>query len=240
MLYNRPYTLIGVTKTAVYLLYVALATIGFAIGYFVPQFAKWALSLPWIPFEGPLRLVTSFQGSPAAFIIAFLGASAGIWFAYSVIAMLLSVKITDDTVELTKGKKVQTIDSNDIALVFIDQKQLVLLGTAGYELVREEIDEKPQNVEKAFRQHHYEWSADGDPFKDQFRRWIPDAPDLSPGAHAILKARHQALKDEETDDVEEFRLELAQLGIVVRDEGTRQYWRKAQTNPPNIQHREGS
>lgn len=239
-MYNRPYTLIGITKTTVYLLYVALAIIGFAIGYFIPQFAKWALSLPWIPFEGPLRLVTSFQGPPAAFIIALLGASAGIWFAYSVIAMLLSVKITDDTVELTKGKKVQTIDSNDIALVFIDQKQLVLLGTAGYELVREEIDEKPENIEKAFRQHDYEWSADGDPFKGQFRRWIPDAPDLSPGVHAILKARHQALKDEETDDVEEFRLELAQLGIVVRDEGTRQYWRKAGTYPPNLQHREGS
>lgn len=79
----------------------------------------------------------------------------------------------------------------------MDHKRLVLLGTAGYELVREEIDEKPVNVEKAFRQHHYEWATDGDPFKDQFRRWIPDAPDLSQGAHALLKARHKALQDEE-------------------------------------------
>lgn len=133
----------------------------------------------------------------------------------------------------------QTIHSDDIALVFMDHKRLVLLGTAGYELVREEIDEKPVNVEKAFRQHHYEWAADGDPFKDQYRRWIPDAPDLSQGAHALLKARHKALQDEEKDDIEEFRLELAQLGIVVRDEGTRQYWRKAETYPPKIQHGEG-
>lgn len=101
----------------------------------------------------------------------------------------------------------QTIRSDDIALVFIDHKRLVLLGTAGYELAREEIDEKPEKVENAFRKHNYEWAADGDPFKDQFRRWIPDAPELSPGAHALLKARHKALKDEETDDVEEFRLE---------------------------------
>lgn len=107
-------------------------------------------------------------------------------------------------------------------------------------MAREEIDEKPEKVENAFRKHNYEWAADGDPFKDQFRRWIPDAPELSPGAHALLKARHKALKDEETDDVEEFRLELAQLGIVVRDEDTRQYWRKAETYPPNIQHRDGS
>lgn len=235
----QSHTFVGVTKTAVYFLYAALAIIGFAIGYFIPQFAKWTLSLPWIPFEGPLRLVSSFQGSPAAFITALLGVSAGIWFAHSVIAMLLSVKITNDTVELIKGKKVQTIRSGDIALVFMDYKRLVLLGTAGYELVREEIDEKPVNVEKAFRQHHYEWAADGDPFKDQFRRWIPDAPDLSQGAHALLKARHKALEDEEKDDIEEFRLELAQLGIVVRHEDTRQYWRKAETYPPKIQHGEG-
>ncbi|QIW80736.1 DUF308 domain-containing protein [Bacillus tequilensis] len=240
MLHDQPHTTIGVTKTAVYFFYAILAIIGLTIGYFIPQFAKWALFLPWIPFEGLLRLVTSFHGSPAAFITALLGMSAGLWFAHTVMAMLLSVKITDDTVELIKGKNVQTIRSADIALVFIDHKRLVLLGTAGYELVREEIDEKPGKVEKAFRQHHYEWAADGDPFKDQFRRWIPDAPDLSPGAHALLKARHKALKGEETDDVEEFRLELAQLGIVVRDEGTRQYWRKAATYQPNIQHREGS
>ncbi|MDX6155228.1 DUF308 domain-containing protein [Bacillus subtilis] len=239
MLQNQSHTLIGVTKTAVFFLYAALAIIGFAIGYFIPQIAKWALSLPWIPLEGPLRLITSFQGSTASFITALLGMCAGIWFAHSVIAMLLSVKITDHTVEFIKGKKVQTIHSDDIALVFIDHKRLVLLGTAGYELVREEIDEKPVNVEKAFRQHHYEWATDGDPFKDQFRRWIPDAPDLSQGAHALLKARHKALQDEEKDDIEEFRLELAQLGIVVRDEGTRQYWRKAETYPPKIQLGEG-
>ncbi|MDO3661372.1 DUF308 domain-containing protein [Bacillus sp. C28GYM-DRY-1] len=240
MLKDQSHTLIGVTKTAAYFLYAALGIIGLTIVYFIPQIAKWALSLPWIPFEGPLRLITSFQGSSAAFITALLVMCAGIWFAHSVIAMLLSVKITDDTVELIKGKKVQTIRSDDIALVFIDHKRLVLLGTAGYELVREEIDEKPVKVEKVFRKHNYKWAADGDPLKDQFRRWIPDAPDLSPGAHALLKARHNALKDEETDDVEEFRLELAQLGIVVRDEGTRQYWRKAQTYPPNIQHSEGT
>lgn len=115
---NQSYTLIGVTKTAIFLLYAAFAMIGLTIGYFIPQIAKWALSLPWIPFEGPLRLITSFQGSTAAFITALLGMTAGIWFAHSVSAMLLSVKITDHTVEFMKGKKVQTIHSGDIALVF--------------------------------------------------------------------------------------------------------------------------
>ncbi len=237
---NQSHTLIGVTKTAVFFLYAALAIIGFAIGYFIPQIAKWALSLPWIPLEGPLRLITFFSRVLQLHLsLLFSVCVRGFGSLILLLQCCCLSKLTDHTVEFIKGKKVQTIHSDDIALVFMDHKRLVLLGTAGYELVREEIDEKPVNVEKAFRQHHYEWATDGDPFKDQFRRWIPDAPDLSQGAHALLKARHKALQDEEKDDIEEFRLELAQLGIVVRDEGTRQYWRKAETYPPKIQLGEG-
>lgn len=146
---------------------------------FFHQLAKWALSLPWIPLEGPLRLVASFHGSPVKFITALLGLIAGIWFAHSIMKLLLTVHITDDSVELMKGKHVQTINSGDIALVFIDHKRLVLLGTDGYELAREEIDEKPKIIEQAFKKHHYVWSAEGDPFKDKFRRWVPESPDLS-------------------------------------------------------------
>lgn len=229
---DQTQTIIGIKKTAKCLLYVTLAIIGLLIGYFFHQLAKWALSLPWIPLEGPLRLVASFHGSPVKFITALLGLIAGIWFAHSIIKLLLTVHITDDSVELLKGKHVQTINSEDIALVFIDHKRLVLLGTDGYELAREEIDEKPKIIEQAFKKHYYIWSAEGDPFKDKFRRWVPESPDLSPSAHAILKARQKALKKEETDDIEDFRLELAKIGIVVREEGTRQYWREAETYPP--------
>lgn len=47
-----------------------------------------------------------------------------------------------------------------------------------------------------------------------------------------MKARQKALKEEETDDIEDFRLELAKIGIVVREEGTRQYWRETESYPP--------
>lgn len=188
---DQTQTIIGITKTAKCLLYGTLAIIGLLIGYFFHQLAKWALSLPWIPLEGPLRLVTSFHGSPVKFITALLGLIAGIWFAHSIMKLLLTVQITNDSVALMKGKHVQTINSEDIALVFIDHKRLVLLGTDGYELAREEIDEKPKIIEQAFKKHHYLWSAEGDPFKDKFRRWVPESPALSPSAHAILKARQK-------------------------------------------------
>jgi len=78
----------------------------------------------------------------------------------------------------------------------------------------------------AFRKHGYPWSDDGDPHRDQYRRWVPDMPDLPASANALLKARELALQKKDKTDAEDLRKELARLGYVVREEGTRQYWRK--------------
>jgi hypothetical protein len=44
-----------------------------------------------------------------------------------------------------------------------------------------------------------------------------------------LKTRAQALNNTETaEDARELREELARLGVVVRDENKRQYWRMTQ------------
>jgi cysteinyl-tRNA synthetase len=55
-------------------------------------------------------------------------------------------------------------------------------------------------------------------------------PELSPSAHALLKAREKALQDKNEKDIAELRDELAKLGYIVRDEGKRQFWRPVE--PP--------
>jgi hypothetical protein len=60
----------------------------------------------------------------------------------------------------------------------------------------------------------------------EYRRWVPDTPDLPIGADALLKARQRALDSDQGGDVAELRDELARLGVVVRDEAKRQYWRR--------------
>jgi cysteinyl-tRNA synthetase len=82
---------------------------------------------------------------------------------------------------------------------------------------------------QGFRKHDYPWLTEGDPHKDKYQRWVPDMPDLSAAAHALLKAREKTLEEKNTVDIKELRSELAKLGIVVRDEETRQYWRWQQT-----------
>jgi hypothetical protein len=66
----------------------------------------------------------------------------------------------------------------------------------------------------------------GDPHKDEYRRWVEDLPDLPAGADAVLKARARALDRGDKEDAAQLRLELGKLGIVVRDEGKRQFWRR--------------
>ena len=49
------------------------------------------------------------------------------------------------------------------------------------------------------------------------------------GADALLVARQRVLEKGDRRDVAELRVELARLGVAVRDEGRRQYWRRTTT-----------
>ncbi|MFC0098495.1 hypothetical protein ACFFKH_13285 [Micromonospora marina] len=57
-------------------------------------------------------------------------------------------------------------------------------------------------------------------------------PGLPPGADALLRARQRALDGGHDAETRELHGELARLGVVVRDEGKRQYWRLAGGPPP--------
>jgi hypothetical protein len=70
------------------------------------------------------------------------------------------------------------------------------------------------------------WQADGDPHRDEYRRWVDDVPDLPVGANVLLRARARALDKGDGDEVAQLRADLARLGVVVRDESKRQRWRR--------------
>ena len=56
--------------------------------------------------------------------------------------------------------------------------------------------------------------------------WTPTTQGLPPGAGAVLSVRARAVKSGKAEDARELREELATLGVVVRDEGGKQYWRR--------------
>ncbi|MFB6367624.1 DUF308 domain-containing protein [Paenibacillus elgii] len=225
-------TVIGFPFIIRALIFVGCTILGIALGYFIPMIAQWASTLPWIPFQGPLKLISSFSGAWVTTVVtSLLGLLAGLWFAEEVIKDTLSVVVSGETIRLEKDGAGQELSFENISMVFLDGKQLVFLGHAGQELAREKYEWASERIVSALMAHGYAWSPDGDPYKGQYHRWVQDTPDLPPAVNALLKAREKALKNKEGREAKELRSEVAKRGVVVRDEEARQYWRMQATEP---------
>ncbi|MEV0675483.1 hypothetical protein AB0I60_03065 [Actinosynnema sp. NPDC050436] len=200
--------------------------LGAAAVYAVKLLAGLLLTLPWVPFEGPLRLVDSVPEPWGTVGAIALGAVAGLVLAVIGKHESLSVSVDRHEVVLDRGEDTTAVPAERVDAVFLDGKQLVLLGHRQEELAREQSDLRPVELAEAFRGQGFRW-LDADPHHDAFRRWVPGTPGLPIGADALLKARDRALrgKDKSMKDARELRAELARLGVVVRDRKERQYWR---------------
>ena len=214
------------------LVWIGLPLLGAGAGWLLKAITGWVVSLSWAPLQGPFRLVDEILtsvGEPwATFGSLAVGAVAGLVLAFIAQQETLTVAIAHDRVTTKRGESTRTFDRAAVGAVFLDGKELVILGRGRDELAREASDLGADGLRDAFLVHGYSWLADGDPFKEDYRLWVEDTPDLPPGANALLKARARALGqgDDGKRDALELRAELARLGVVVREEKKRQYWRR--------------
>lgn len=206
--------------------WVGFPLIGAAVVVLLKLIANWVLALPWAPFQGPFKLIAAIPEPWVTIGAVLVGAVGGLVVAGLARKEALSVTFNGDKIVLTRGEEPKEIDGSSVDAVFLDGKELVLLGKKTEELARETNDLAADSLAAAFRAHGYSW-LDGDPTKDQFRRWVPETPDLDTAANALLRARAEAITKSSKDDARDLRAELARLGVVVRDEQKRQYWRLA-------------
>lgn len=227
---SRGATVLGPTAGQRGLFWIGFPLLGAGAGWLLKLLVGWVSSLPWTPFEGPLRLIGSIPPAPLTIGAVAVGVVAGLLLALLAEHYYVTVTVDDDRVTVVCRDSRQEVPREAVAGVFHDAKQLVLLGHDTGELVRRGGDlPSEERLVAAFQSHGYPWLADGDPYQEDFRRWVEGHPDLSAAAHAILKARARAVEKGDADDAEELRVELAKLGVVVRDEKKRQYWRHAGT-----------
>ncbi|UYB41475.1 hypothetical protein SLV14_004218 [Streptomyces sp. Je 1-4] len=203
--------------------YLGLAVLGAGAGWLVGFLADWLSTCPWPPLQVPAQLLAWL---PAP-VLPVVGSVAGLALGFIGQREQLVIRLSDQCVTLLRKGREHEFPYDAVARVFRDGKQLVLLGHDGGELARQECDLEARRVADAFTGHGYAW-ADADPYEDMFRRWVPGTPGLPKGADAVLKARQEALekKDSSDDDIGELREELARLGVVVKEEKRRQYWRR--------------
>ncbi|MCZ9346440.1 hypothetical protein NGM37_52905 [Streptomyces sp. TRM76130] len=212
--------------------YAIAVLVGAGAGWLVGFLADWLLTLPWAPLQGPAELVASVPAPtlPAA------GTVAGLVLGLVAQHEQLVIRLSGECVVLESRGREREFRRDVVATVFRDGKQLVLLGHDGGELTRQECDLEVGRVADAFTEYGYAW-ADVDPHRGEFRRWVPGTPGLPEGANALLQARQESLKmrGPSHEDVRELHGELARLGIVVRDEKRRQYWRTSRKAGPTAE-----
>jgi hypothetical protein len=208
------------------LVWVGFPLLGLAAGWLLKSVAGWVASLPWAPFQGPFKLVESVPEPHATIGALVVGGLAGLVLATLAALDRLTVTVADDQVTFTRGGVTRAFKRPLVGGVFVDDRRLVLLGRATEELAREASDLEADRLGDAFVAHGYPWRA-GDPYRDEYQRWVDGVPGLPAGADALFTARARALDKGDGDEVAQLRADLARLGVVVRDEHKRQYWRRS-------------
>lgn len=186
----------------------------------------WLVTLPWVPFKGPLRLIDSIPEPWGTLGAVAVGLAGGLVLALMWHGERLGVTVSPERILLEGDEYAATFERADVAAVFVDKKQLVLLGHDTGELARRPSELEVTALKAVFTRFDYPW-RDGDPHAGEYRRWVPDIPGLPPGANALLAARAKRLNSLDDTDAKELRAELVKLGVIVRDEKKKQYWRLA-------------
>jgi hypothetical protein len=183
----------------------------------------WIASLPWAPFQGLFRLISSIPQPQLTIGAVAIGTLLGLAVALLGHADSLRLSITPQQITSSRGGRHKHVPTCEVSSAFIDRKYLVLLDAAGTELLREKSDIPAERIRRVFIDTGMSWQ-DTDPFAGQWRRWLDGMVGLPAGANALLRAREKELKKVVPDD-DDVRGELRRLGVMVRDEKGKQYWR---------------
>lgn len=219
-------TVVGRSWWETGLVWVGFPLVGAVVGWFARPVAEWALGLAWVPFQGPLQLIESLPEPQATYVLTAAGVVLGVMVALTAEGEVLRITVDDRAIRLRLDEQTHEIAGPDVGAIFLDGKDLVVLGVSTEELVRLRNDRSSDRLSEAFTAYGYPWRSEGDPYRDDYRRWADDTPDLPGAVNAVFRAREHALENGDQADAASLRTELAKLGIVVRDEGARQHWRR--------------
>ncbi|SBT52564.1 YqeB family protein [Micromonospora auratinigra] len=206
------------------LMWAGFPLLGAGLGAALTAAAGWLVDLPWFPFQGWFALLTRLPGQRAYLAGAGVAAVVGLLTAYVGTRERLHVSVDPTEVRLRRDGHRRVVARSGVAGVLLDGKALVLLAADGRELAREKSDLDARRLRPAFTAQGWPWLAQ-DPHRAAYRRWVPGLPELTGGADVLLGARQRAVEHGRGTEADELRAELARLGVVVRDERKRQYWR---------------
>lgn len=214
--------------TGILLSLVLLCTgLGAAAGFFVHPVSDWLDSL----FGGTpavLRLILELPSWAAIGILGIVGLLFGLWIADETQKEALEVEVSLEGLVLKQYEARQYVARSDIAVMFLDGKELVSLDVRGHQLSRHKANDLSRPaLERALVGAGYPYEASGDRRATDFTEWIDGHPSLTTEEHALMRSRVAALKEKDVLAALQATEELTSRGVLVREQRKMQQIRRA-------------
>lgn len=133
------------------------------LGALVPLLARWATELPWVPFQGPLELVGSFDQPWLVWARPALGLLLGLALAAWTIVSTPVLRIGPDEVEVQRrGQVERVIPRSKVDAVYRRGSTLVIETDTGRALFEDEVEHDPGALRAAFVDHGFPWEGSRD------------------------------------------------------------------------------
>lgn len=201
--------------------------LGAAAGFFVSPVSSWLDSL----FGGTptmLRLILELPSWAAIGLLGIIGFLIGLWLADETQKEALEVEVSFEGVVLKQYGTKQYLARSDIAVMFLDGKELVSLDVRGHQLSRHKANDLSRTaLERALVGAGYPYEVSGDRQATDFIEWIDGHPKLTTEEHALMRTRVAALKDKDALAAFQATQELTSRGVLVREQRKIQQIRKA-------------
>lgn len=132
---------------------------GLLLGWAFPYVAGWAAELPWVPFQGPLRLLGSFDDTWLTWGRPVIGLVLGLVLALFTFHESPLLTIADEQIEVRSGDDTTVIHRDQVDGVRHTSGKVVILNATGRELFAGEVEGGREEIREAFVRHGYPWES---------------------------------------------------------------------------------
>lgn len=133
---------------------------GAGIGALFPLLAGWAAELPWMPFQGPLRLLGSFDQQWLVWGRPLLGLLAGLAFAAWVIVDSPVLEVDPRRIQVRRrGETQRVIEREKVAAVYPRGSKLVIETEDGRVLFEGDVEGERDQIRETLVQQGYPWEG---------------------------------------------------------------------------------
>lgn len=195
------------------------------IGWFLPKLLEFVKRISFFSDSKVIELLDAFNPFWVSIILMFVGVFIGVLLSLTVYSEALKMSISDQEILINKDDEEKIIRKSEVKEIFMEDNNVVITGNKGQELLSEKTDIKKEKIREIFLYHHYLW-CEQDPYVDEFKLWALEDHLLGENTNSILYERRNAIREGDKKKAKNLKMDLNELGVVVKDQGKDQYVRK--------------